>query len=171
MKTSAGLLPYRIRDNRLEVLVGHVGGPWMAKKDKGAWSIIKGEFTDEMPIDAAKREFKEETGLDAPRGNYLDLGEVKQKNNKVVTAYAIEATLDTSHMQSNVVEIDWPPRSGNKQEYPETDRFEYFDLDKAAQKLIPAQVEFLNRLADKLGVKFDADSPVEEEKPKQNSLF
>jgi predicted NUDIX family NTP pyrophosphohydrolase len=171
MKQSAGILPYRSNNSRIEVMIGHIGGPWMAKKDKGAWSIIKGEFTDEAPLEAAKREFKEETSLDAPDGKYIELGEVKQKNNKTVTAYAVAATLDTSRMQSNTVEIEWPPRSGSKREYPETDRFEYFDLNKAAQKLIPAQVEFLERLAKKLGVNFDADSPAEEEKPKQNSLF
>jgi predicted NUDIX family NTP pyrophosphohydrolase len=170
MKTSAGLIPYQTVNGRIKVLIGHIGGPWMAKKDEGAWSIIKGEFTDEAPLAAAKREFKEETSFDAPKGQYHELGEVKQKNNKLVTAFAIEADLDTSRMYSNTVNIEWPPRSGNNREYPETDRFEYFDLPIAAKKLIPAQVELLERLADMLGTGIDASGD-HEATPKQNSLF
>lgn len=164
MKTSAGLLPYRIREGQIEVLLGHVGGPWFANKDRGGWSVIKGEYDEEDPIDAAKREFKEETSLEAPGGKLIELGEVKQKSGKVVKAWAIEADLDTSSMHSNMAKVEWPPRSGQMKEYPETDRFEYFELDKAAVKIIEAQTEFLDRLADQLG--YTKPSP-----PEQSSLF
>lgn len=138
----------------------------MAKKDEGGWSIIKGEYTDEEPIAAAKREFKEETGFEAPDGRYLELGEVIQKNNKQVLAYAVEAALDTGKMYSNKVKIEWPPRSGNQREYPETDSYEYFDLPAAARKLIPEQAEFMERLAEKLGHKIQPGAG-----PEQNTLF
>lgn len=164
MKTSAGLLVYRKNQGQLEVLIAHMGSPWWAKKDKGAWSIPKGEYTDEEPMATARREFKEELGLVAPEGDWLELGEIKQKNNKTVVAWAAEADLDVSQTRSNTFKIEWPPRSGQIQEFPEIDRAAYFNLPTAAAKLIPEQVELLDRLAQKLG----EQSP---QMPEQGSLF
>jgi predicted NUDIX family NTP pyrophosphohydrolase len=171
-KHSAGLLVYRKRDGQLEVLIAHMGGPWWAKKDKGAWSIPKGEYSEgEDPKQTAEREFKEELGLDPPTGKWLELGTVDQKNNKTVIAWAVEGDMDVRHISSNTFKAEWPPRSGKTQEFPEIDRAGWFTLGEAAKKLIPEQVEFLKRLADKLDVGFDTKSASEEDKPKQNSLF
>lgn len=170
-KQSAGLLVYKIEDNQIKVLIAHMGGPWYAKKTQGSWSIPKGVYEgSEAPLDAAKREFKEELGLDAPEGEYLALGEIEQKNNKIVTAWTVEADLDVGETTSNTVEIEWPPRSGTKLEFPEIDKAEYFSLDNAAAKLIPEQVELLVRLATLLDKPWRQKS-AEPEKPLQNSLF
>jgi len=165
MKTSAGILVYRTKDNQLEVLIAHMGSPWWAKKDKGAWSIPKGEYTDENPLDTAKKEFKEELGLEPPAGELIDLGEIRQNNNKAVRAWAVKADLDVSKTFSNTVAIEWPPSSGKTQEFPEIDRAAYFNLDTAAKKIIPGQIELLNRLAGKLGVEARVSVP------EQSSLF
>ncbi len=165
MKTSAGLLVYRKKAGRLEVLIAHMGSPWWAKKDKGAWSIPKGEYEEgEDPLAAAKREFKEELGLEVPGGQLIELGDIKQKNNKQVTAWALEADLDVSQIKSNTFEIEWPPRSGQKQEFPEIDRAEYMPVDRATGKLVAGQDELLRRLADHLNVQIDPS-------PEQSSLF
>ncbi|HVO86276.1 MAG TPA: NUDIX domain-containing protein [Candidatus Binatia bacterium] len=164
-KTSAGLLLYRIKDDQLEVMLAHMGAPWWAKKDKGAWTIPKGEYTDEQPLNAAKREFKEELSLDPPPGELIELGEIDQKNNKTVTAWAIEADLDVGNIKSNTFEMEWPPRSGVVQEFPEIDRAAWFDISKATEKIIPAQAEFFERLAKKLGRQAGPQPP------SQSSLF
>src|SRR5258706_15349282 len=110
MKLSAGLVVYRQKNGKLEVLLAHMGSPWWAKKDKGAWSIPKGEYdSGDDPLANAKREFKEELGIEAPDGEYIELGEIKQNNNKQVTAWAIEADLDVSNIKCNTFEIEWPP--------------------------------------------------------------
>lgn len=136
--------------------MAHMGSPWWAKKDKGAWSIPKGEYQEgEDPLKNAKREFREELSLEPPPGDYIELGEIKQNNNKKVTAWAIEADLDVSNIKSNTFTTEWPPRSGKQAEFPEIDKAEYMNLETAGQKLVPGQAELLDRLAGKLGVKIN----------------
>jgi predicted NUDIX family NTP pyrophosphohydrolase len=143
--TSAGLLLFR-RLERLEVLVGHMGGPFWARKDAGAWSIPKGEFdADEDPLAAAQREFAEELGSPPPDGDYLELGVVKLSG-KTVVAWAVEGDLDVTSVVSNLFEIEWPPRSGRREQFPEIDRAAWFDIDAAATKLVKSQLPFLERL-------------------------
>jgi predicted NUDIX family NTP pyrophosphohydrolase len=149
---SAGLLLYRVRDGRPEVLIGHMGGPFWAKKDEGAWSVFKGEYDDaEEPLAAARREFEEETGRPPPDGPVVDLGEVRQSSGKRVTAWAIEGDFDPSTLQSNTFTVEWPPRSGRQAEFPEVDRAEWFDLETARAKLVKAQAAFIDALARELG--------------------
>ena len=150
---SAGLLLYRVRDGRPEVLIGHMGGPFWAKKDEGAWSVFKGEYDDaEEPLAAARREFEEETGSPPPDGDVIDLGEVRQSSGKRVTAWAIEGDFDPSTLKSNTFTTEWPPRSGKQAEFPEVDRAGWFDLETARAKLVKAQAEFIDALARELGV-------------------
>jgi predicted NUDIX family NTP pyrophosphohydrolase len=134
------------------VLLVHPGGPFWAKRDDGAWSIPKGEYEDgEEPLAAALREFEEEVGsaLDAT-GELIALGDVRQKNRKVVTAWAAEGDVDASAVRSNAFSMEWPPRSGQTQEFPEIDRAEWFSLARARAKLIEAQVAFLDRLEERV---------------------
>jgi predicted NUDIX family NTP pyrophosphohydrolase len=150
-KLSAGILVYRIRDGKTEVFLGHPGGPFYTKKDDGVWSIPKGEYSEiEDPLSAAKREFREETGIDAPDGEYTEIGQVKASN-KIITAWSVEKDLGEIEVISNLVSIDWPPRSGRKMEIPEIDRAGWFDLQTALIKIHAAQREYLHKLADKLG--------------------
>lgn len=142
-----------------------MGSPWWAKKDRGAWSIPKGEYQDENPLDAAKREFKEELGLDPPTGELLELGEIKQNNNKSVAAWAVEADLDVSRIKSNTFKVEWPPRSGKIQEFPEIDRAAYFGASQASEKLVPGQIELVDRLVQKLGLDIKTQG-----EPEQSSL-
>ena len=130
----------------------HMGGPFWQKKDEGAWSIPKGEHgPDEDPLAAALREFREEVGRDAPAGDALDLGEVRQSGGKQVRAWALEGDLDVSVIESNTFELEWPPRSGRLQRFPEVDRAGWFDLETARRKLVKGQVPLLARLAERLG--------------------
>jgi predicted NUDIX family NTP pyrophosphohydrolase len=146
---SAGLLLYRIRDDRLEVLIAHMGGPFWAKKDERAWSIPKGEYTDdEEPLAAAKREFEEELGSPPPDGPARPLGEVRQSSGKRVVAWAIEGDFDPAGIHSNTFTTEWPPRSGRTAEFPEIDRAEWVDLATARRKLVKAQVALLDPLED-----------------------
>jgi predicted NUDIX family NTP pyrophosphohydrolase len=149
-RRSAGILLHREGADGREVLLVHPGGPFWAKRDGGAWSIPKGEYTDdEDPEAAARREFAEELGSRLPESAELrDLGEVKQKNGKVVVAYAAAGDLDTSTVHSNTFEMEWPPRSGRRQAFPEIDRAEWFALAQAREKLLPAQAAFLDRLEE-----------------------
>ncbi len=148
---SAGILLHRTRDDALEVLLVHPGGPFWARRDAGAWSIPKGEHSDgEDPLAAARREFEEELGMPAPDGAALDLGEVRQKSGKLVRGWALEGDLDASSITSNTVEIEWPPRSGHTLEIPEVDRAEWFGLAAAREKINPAQAELLERLSERL---------------------
>jgi predicted NUDIX family NTP pyrophosphohydrolase len=145
-KQSAGLLVHRLRDGNLEVFLVHPGGPFWAKKDAGAWSIPKGEFAEpETPLDAARREFTEETGvtLDGP---FAPLGQVRQAGGKFIHAFATEADFDADKIVSGTFQLEWPPRSGRSVEFPEVDRAGWFGLTLAAEKLNPAQAEFLARL-------------------------
>jgi predicted NUDIX family NTP pyrophosphohydrolase len=150
--SSAGILLYRRRGDRLEVLLVHPGGPIWARRDEGAWSIPKGEYAaDEDPLAAARREFAEELGVEPPDRRAEDLGEVRQKGGKLVHAWALEGDLDATTVESNTFELEWPPRSGRKIEVPEVDRAEWFSPEQAREKLNPAQVEFLDRLAQTAG--------------------
>jgi predicted NUDIX family NTP pyrophosphohydrolase len=130
----------------------HMGGPFWSRKDAGAWSIPKGEYAaGEDALAAARREFAEETGLAPPAGEPLALGAVRQGSGKLVEAWALEADLDVSEIHSNVFELEWPRGSGRVREFPEADRAGWFDLTTAAEKLVKAQVQFLERLARALG--------------------
>ncbi|WP_370967973.1 NUDIX domain-containing protein [Amycolatopsis sp. cg9] len=148
-KRSAGLLLHRGRGETLEVLLGHMGGPFWAKKDAAAWSLPKGELEpDEEPEAAARREFAEELGLPAPSGEYVPLGEVKQSGGKVVTAWAVAADLDPAAVVPGTFTMEWPPRSGRQQEFPEVDRVAWFSPEVAREKLVKGQLPFLDRLAE-----------------------
>ena len=149
---SAGLLLYRMAGGALEVLLVHPGGPFWAKKDLGAWSIPKGEYGDgEDPRACALREFEEELGSPAPGEALVELGEVTQRNRKVVTAWALEGDLDAGAIHSNTFELEWPPRSGRMQAFPEVDRAAWFSVADARERVNPAQAAFLDRLAERLG--------------------
>jgi predicted NUDIX family NTP pyrophosphohydrolase len=149
---SAGILLYRLAGGEPEVLIVHPGGPFWARKDAGAWSIPKGEYGDgEDPQACALREFEEETGTALSPSELADLGSVKLKSGKQVAAWAVEGDLDAESIVSNTFEMEWPPRSGRRREFPEVDRAGWFGLDEARGKLNPAQAPFLDRLRDLLG--------------------
>lgn len=147
MKKSAGILLYRKKKNAIEVLLVHPGGPFWKNKDEGAWSVPKGEFNDdEDPLDAAKREFKEETGIDCD-GNFIALSPVKLKSGKTVFAWALQKNIDTEKITSNEFDMEWPPRSGKKQRFPEIDRAEWFSIALAKKKINAGQIPFIDELA------------------------
>lgn len=151
-KRSAGLLVYRTVDGQLEVLLGHLGGPFWARKDAAAWSVPKGEYEDdETPEAAARREFAEELGLPAPDGTLLSLGDVKQSGGKTVTVWAVEGDLSPGDVVPGTFSLEWPPKSGRIQDFPEVDRVAWFDLDTAREKLVKGQRTFLDRLGESLG--------------------
>jgi predicted NUDIX family NTP pyrophosphohydrolase len=136
----------------LEVLLGHPGGPYFAKKDADVWSILKGEYdSSEDPFEVAKREFFEECGHYAPDGSALDLGEIRQKGGKLVIAWALEGDLDPDSASSNTFPMEWPPHSGRTIQVPEIDRVAWFALDPAREKLKAAQHPLLDRLSDAVG--------------------
>ncbi len=163
---SAGILLYKLENGDLKVLIAHPGGPFFAKKDESIWSIPKGLYEDdEKPLDAAKREYEEEIGIPLPGGPFIDIGEIERKD-KIIKAWAVEGDVDERAVHSNTFEMEWPPRSGKKQEFPEIDRAQWFDIQTAAKKLQPTQVPFLERLAEHLKIGF---TPQQE--PQQNSLF
>ena len=147
MKRSAGLLPFRRRDGVLEVFLVHPGGPFWAKKDDGAWTIPKGEIHEgEEPLDAAKREFREETGFE-PVGELRELGSLKQPSGKIVFAWSLaHGDFDPLDLKSNAFEREWPPRSGKKASFPEADRAAWLPLDQARVKILKGQAPFLDRL-------------------------
>ena len=145
--SSAGILLHRWVDGGTEVLLVHPGGPFWARKDLGAWSIPKGELDEgEEPRACALREFAEETGTRLPGDALEELGSVKLKSGKEVVAFAVEGDFDPATLASNTFELEWPPRSGRTQEFPEIDRAEWFGLDAAREKLNPAQAAFVDRL-------------------------
>jgi predicted NUDIX family NTP pyrophosphohydrolase len=145
-KQSAGLLVYRKRDRNLEVFLVHPGGPIWQNKDAGAWSIPKGEFTTgEDPLDAAKREFQEETGMTID-GVFTALEPITQRSGKTVYAWLVEGEVDASQLKSNTFSMEWPPRSGNMQEFPEVDLGEWFDVETAREKINDRQRAFLEQL-------------------------
>ncbi len=150
-KRSAGLLLYRHRAGELQVLLVHPGGPFWRRKDAGAWSIPKGEFgADEEALGAAKREFAEEIGVE-PRGEFLELAPVTQRGGKVVHAWAVEGDLDPSSIRSNTFEMEWPPRSGKRQKFPEIDRAAFFDIAEAKRKINPGQLPLIHELDRRVG--------------------
>lgn len=150
---SAGILLYRKAGSSYEVLLVHPGGPFWAKKDKNAWSIPKGEFeADETPLVAAKREFTEETGLPAPDGDYMMLAPARQSSGKIVHAFALEGDADLAQFKSNSFSMEWPPKSGGQQSFPENDKAEWVPLAAAAAKLVPGQAPFVEQLAALLGL-------------------
>ena len=150
-RTSAGVLLYRRRDGAVEVFLVHPGGPFWAKKDKGAWSIPKGEYAEgEDPLSVAKREFAEELGCPPPEGRYIELGELKQPSGKRITAFAVAGDFDSATVKSNLFELEWPPKTGRKQSFPEVDRAQWFTLAEAREKILPGQAPFIDRLRDLL---------------------
>jgi predicted NUDIX family NTP pyrophosphohydrolase len=152
-KQSAGLLLFRRKNGNVEVMVVHPGGPFWARKDQGAWSVPKGEFEEgEEPFKAAQREFGEELGRAAPEGEPIELGSIKIKTGKTIYAWAIEADFDPSNIISNTFEMEWPPKSGKTQQFPEIDKAEWFALDTAASKMHQGQAAFLERLAEHLKI-------------------
>ena len=149
MATSAGLLVFRERDGALEVLLAHMGGPFWARKDEGAWTIPKGELEEgEDPVAGARREYEEELGHAPPAGPLLELGEIRQRAGKRVVAFAVAGDFDpASLLAPGTFELEWPPRSGRMQAFPEIDRVAWFDLAMAARKIVAAQAQLLDRLA------------------------
>jgi predicted NUDIX family NTP pyrophosphohydrolase len=147
--TSAGIVLYRGQPP--EVLLVHPGGPIWAGRDLGAWSIPKGEYGEgEDPLAAARREFEEELGVAPPPGPALDLGEIRQKSGKRVRSWALAGDLDPATVRSNTFALEWPPRSGQLQEFPEIDRAEWFTLPEARERIIAAQIPLLDRLEQAL---------------------
>ncbi|MPY82653.1 MAG: NUDIX domain-containing protein [Actinophytocola sp.] len=150
-KRSAGILVYRRRAGVAEVLLAHMGGPFWARRDDGAWSIPKGEYDDaEGPRAAALREFREELGVEPPSGELLDLGEVRQSGGKVVTAWAVAGDLDPDAIDPGTFEMEWPRGSGRLREFPEIDRVAWFGIDEAATKIVAGQRDLLDRLRERL---------------------
>jgi predicted NUDIX family NTP pyrophosphohydrolase len=150
-RTSAGILLYRRGAAGFEVLLGHMGGPFWATKDDGAWSLPKGEHgPDEEPLAVARREFEEELGSPVPAADLVPLGECRVTRVKVLTMWAAEGDLDAGTCRSNTFELEWPPRSGRMQEFPEIDRAAWFPVDEAREKLVKGQVPFLDRLLERV---------------------
>ncbi|HEX2228346.1 MAG TPA: NUDIX domain-containing protein [Candidatus Binatia bacterium] len=162
-KDSAGLLLYR-RCGELQVLLVHPGGPFWTKKDAGSWSVPKGEFSEgEDALQAARREFTEETGFTI-EGDFCRLDPVKQSGGKVVHAWAVEADCDPSQVRSNSFSMEWPPKSGQIQQFPEVDRAEWFAINEARKRIIKGQVELLEQLAAKLDLTRESESETPKER-------
>jgi predicted NUDIX family NTP pyrophosphohydrolase len=146
-KLSAGLLLYRTHAGVVEVLIGHPGGPFWARKDDGAWSVPKGEYTDgEDPWAAAQREFEEEVGLAPPTGPRIDLGPIKQPSGKVLTVFAVRGDLDITDAHSNTFELEWPKGSGRLRQFPEIDQLAWVSVERARVKLLKGQLPYLDQL-------------------------
>ncbi|WP_282692382.1 NUDIX domain-containing protein [Streptomyces sp. CC208A] len=145
---SAGLLVFRrTKNDGIEVLIGHMGGPFWARREEAAWTVPKGEYGEgEAPEEAARREFREELGLDAPEGDWTALGEVRQAGGKTVTVWAVEGDLDPAAVVPGTFAMEWPPRSGVRAEFPELDRVGWFTPEAAAPLLVAGQRVFLERL-------------------------
>ena len=148
---SGGILLFRRHAGRLQVMLVHPGGPYWENRDAGAWSIPKGLFEEnEAPLDAARREFTEETGFVA-EGDFIELGELVQPSKKVIHAWALESELDITRIKSNTFRLEWPPNSGHFEDYPEIDRGQWFDSAAAREKISRGQAEFIDRLIRILG--------------------
>jgi predicted NUDIX family NTP pyrophosphohydrolase len=154
MKKSAGILLYKFIDKTIFFLLVHPGGPFWKNKDLESWSIPKGEFTeDENPLDAAKREFHEETGLkleSESENDFIELDSVKLKSGKSIFAWALEFDIDVTLVKSNEFEMEWPPKSGKHQSFPEVDRAEWFQSEQALKKINPAQADFIVQIISKI---------------------
>ena len=172
-KHSAGLVVYRRRSDGIEVFLTHPGGPFFVRKD--VWGIPKGEYQDdEDPLKAARREFKEEVGQPPPQSKIIDLGEIKRSDGKIIKAWAIEGNPDATTINSNLFDLEWPPKSGKIQQFPEVDRAKWFELEQASGKLHRGQEVFIQRLADALDIDIDPIEPgpgLPHEQPSQGSLF
>jgi predicted NUDIX family NTP pyrophosphohydrolase len=167
MKQSAGILLYRQVATGVEVLLVHPGGPFWANKDIGSWSMPKGEFeAGEEPLAAARREFEEEIGSPPPNGSYAALGEVKQAGGKVVHAFVLESDFNLERFHSNMFEMEWPPKSSHKQEFPENDKAAWTPLSTAKHKVVKGQVPFIEELARRTGHDLTEPPP-----SAQSSLF
>ena len=171
-KRSAGILLFRKAEAGVEVFLVHPGGPFWAKKDLGSWSLPKGEYEEgEDPLTAAKREFTEETGC-VVDGDFVELGDLKQPSGKNISAWALEHDLDPASVKSNMFSMEWPPKSGKMQEFPEVDAGAWYSLTAALEKLHKGQTDFIARLAEKIGVAIpkpqDRGSPTN---PQQHALF
>ena len=144
---SAGILLFRNQTGTVEVLLAHPGGPFWSKKDNGSWSVPKGEYLDsENPLDAARREFKEETGIELS-GSFYELTPVRRKSGKVISVWCLQGDADPEKCVSNVFKLEWPPKSGNFKEFPEVDKVEWFPLESARLKILPGQLSFLLQFA------------------------
>ena len=151
MTTSAGLVVFRVRDGRLQMLLGHMGGPYWARRDDGAWSIPKGELSeDEDALAGALREYAEELGHPPPDGPVIELGEVRQRSGKRLVAFAVEGDFDPAQLDAGTFELEWPPRSGRRQAFPEIDRVAWFDLPTAGRKVVKGQDVLLERLTERI---------------------
>lgn len=149
-KQSAGILPYKFVKGELFFFIAHPGGPFYRKKDEGAWNIVKGEIEEgEDPLKAAIREFKEETTITI-NGDFWALKSHQQKGGKLVHVWAVETDFPTEHIKSNTFQLEWPPKSGKMAEFPELDKFEWFDLHTAKSKLLPSQLPFLEEAVMRL---------------------
>ncbi len=149
-KKSAGILLYRFRNKNPQVFLVHMGGPFWAKKDEGAWTIPKGEFSpEEDPLNAAKREFEEETGFSVV-GKFIELSPIKQSGGKQIYAWAVEGDCDPAAIQSNTFTLEWPPKSGKQQEFPEIDRADWFSLQTAKQKILKGQKPLIQEFEEKI---------------------
>jgi predicted NUDIX family NTP pyrophosphohydrolase len=169
--TSAGIVLYRITKGELQVLLGHHGGPFYVRKDKSAWTIPKGEFDADVedPLQAALREFSEETGAPAPQQPFLDLGTATYSSGKTVFAWAAKGDMDPQNIVSNTFEMEWPKGSGTMQEFPELDKIGWFTRRTAGGKLVAAQLPFIDRLTTMLAEQGELTPPDPE--PIQQSLF
>jgi predicted NUDIX family NTP pyrophosphohydrolase len=148
MTTSAGLVVFRVRAGRLQMLLGHMGGPYWERKDDRAWSIPKGELSDgEDALAGALREYAEELGHAPPDGPVIELGEIRQRAGKRLIAFAVEGDFDPAQLNAGTFELEWPPRSGRRQAFPEIDRVAWFDLATAERRIVKGQAELLERLA------------------------
>jgi len=158
-KKSAGLLLYRETPEGVEVLLVHPGGPFWANKDDGSWSIPKGEFVDdEEPLSAAKREFEEEMGI-PPAGDFLPLEPLRQPSGKLVFAWALCSDFDPARLKSNLFSMEWPPKSGQQQQFPEVDRAAWFGVESAKRKILKGQAPFLDQFLKRMqGAEGDARS-------------
>jgi predicted NUDIX family NTP pyrophosphohydrolase len=151
-KQAAGILVYRKKKNRLEVFLCHPGGPLYKNRDAGVWQIPKGEFElDEDPFKAAKREFKEETGQEID-GEFTKLTPIKYKTGKIVYAWAVEGNVAEGEVKSNLFSMEWPPKSGKQAEFPEVDRGEWFEVEEARKKILPALIPFIVEVAEMLNL-------------------
>ena len=170
-RVSAGLLVYRFKDGTLEVLIAHPGGPYWSNREKGAWTIPKGEVkAGERLMSAAYREFQEELGILPPQGIPLALDPINQKGGKTVVGWALEGDVETALLKSTEVEIEWPPRSGHKHSFPEIDQLRWCRIDLARDKLVAGQEQLIDQLVSKLSLnKRLSASPEEESRPEGGS--
>ncbi|MBD3346687.1 MAG: NUDIX domain-containing protein [Chitinivibrionales bacterium] len=147
-KKSAGIMMYHFEKDRLNILLGHMGGPFWRNRDDGGWSILKGEYDEsEDPFTAAKREFEEETGM-RPEGDFIELNELKQSGGKKIKIWALEGYCNPSNLTSNTFEIEWPPKSGKMRRFPEMDRFAWYTIESARKKILKSQRQLIDQLCE-----------------------